>query len=74
MDMQVLNKKGFLLIDSLVTVFVTSLVCVTCYSIFHSIERYEEGYTQYQTRSNINLEYTLKNMWQCQECELDESD
>lgn len=69
-----INKKGFLLIDSLITVFVTSLVCVACYSIFQAIENYEEGYIEYQNRSNENLEYVYSNMWQCEACILDESD
>lgn len=74
MAMQQLNKKGFLLLDSLITVFVTSLVCIACYSIFHSIVKYEEGYIDYQNRSNINLENTFINMWECEECQIDESD
>lgn len=74
MGMQQLNKKGFLLLDSLITVFVTSLVCIACYSIFHSIVKYEEGYIDYQNRSNINLEKIFINMWECEECQIDESD
>lgn len=74
MGMQQLNKKGFLLLDSLITVFVTSLVCIACYSIFHSIVKYEEGYIDYQNRSNINLENIFINMWECEECQIDESD
>lgn len=68
------NKKGFLLIDSLITVFITSLVCVACYSIYHSIINYKEGYVDYQSRSNNNLEYIFTNMWECEACEIDEFD
>lgn len=72
--MRQLNKKGFLLLDSLITVFITSLVCIACYSTFHLIVNYEEGYTDYQNRSNTSIEYILSNMWECEECEIDEPD
>lgn len=72
--MQHMSKKGFLLIDSLITVFITSLVCVACYTIFNSITNYEEGYLEYQNRSNSNLEYIYANMWECEACYIDESD
>lgn len=62
------------MIDSLITVFVTSLVCVTCYSIYQSIINYYEGYFEYQNKSNSNLEYIYDNMWQCEACKIDESD
>lgn len=72
--MQHMNKKGFLLVDSLITVFITSLLCVACYSIYHSIILYEEGYINYQNRSNENLEYVFNNMQSCEGCKIDESD
>lgn len=72
--MLVLNKKGFLLIDSLITVFVTSLVCAACFSIFNLIDNYEKGYLEYQERSNENLEYIFNNMWECEGCIVNESD
>ena len=72
--MQLSSKKGFLLLDSLITVFVTSVVCVMCYMIFSSIVNYDEGYIEYQKRSNSNLEYIYNNLFYCEECEIDESD
>jgi len=68
------TKKGFLLIDSLITVFVTSLVCITCYSIYRLIVNYQEGYINYQQRSNDELEYIFNNLYECEACVIDESD
>lgn len=72
--MQLLNKKGFLLIDSLITVFVTSLVCVMCYALYQSLIKYDDGYIKYQEDSNERLEHIYHNLWHCEECEIDESD
>ena len=72
--MQPSSKKGFLLIDSLITVFVTSLLCVMCYAMYQNIVNYDEGYMEYQERSNSNLEYIYNNLFYCEECEIDESD
>ena len=74
MDMHLLSNKGFLLVDSLITVFITSLLCVMCYSIYQSIVAYDDGYRTYQEESNENLEYIYNSLWQCQECIIDESD
>ena len=72
--MQRLNNKGFLLTDSLITVLITSLVCVTCYCLYQSMVNYDKGYMEYQEKSNANLEYIYGNLWICEECEIDESD
>ena len=70
--MRQLNKKGFLLLDSLITVFITSLVCITCYSIYHLIISYDDGYLKYQERSNNELEYIYNNTYECEACIIDE--
>ncbi len=71
--MQLWNKKGFLLLDSLLVVFITSLVCVTCYSIYHLIVKYEDGYIEYQTRTNYEYENIYKSLYECEACEIDDS-
>ena len=68
------NKKGFLLIDSLITVFITSLVCALCYSSWQSIINYKQGYINYQNRSNNDLEYIYNDLWNCEACQIDEFD
>ena len=72
--MRLSSKKGFLLVDSLISVFITSLVCATCYAVFYNIVNYEEGYTNYQARSNDNLENIYNNLYQCEACIIDEFD
>lgn len=72
--MQRLNNKGFLLADSLITVLITSIVCVTCYSIYQSMVNYEEGYMKYQEESNEKLIYIYGSLPECEECQIDEPD
>lgn len=68
-------NKGFLLVDSLITVLVCSLVCVLTYSIFSTNNNYIEGYRKYQIESNERLTYYLRGLNQCETCEIiDESD
>ena len=68
-------NKGFLLIDSLITVLVCSLVCILCYSIYKINNNYIEGYKEYQDKSNERLTYYLSDLNWCETCEvLDESD
>lgn len=68
-------NKGFLLIDSLITVFVTSLVCILCYSIFKADLNYQEGYANYQAESNDRLVSIFKDLNNCETCEvIDDSD
>ncbi len=70
-----MNKKGFLLIDSLITVFIVTIVCFLCYSMYHVILNYKDGYINFQENSNINLEKIYSNSYECEVCEIiDESD
>lgn len=72
--MQLSNNKGFLLVDSLICVFVTSMVCATCYAVFFNITNYEKGYIDYQERSNENIENIYDQLHNCEVCEINESD
>lgn len=72
--MQLKNKKGFLLLDSLITVFITSLLCIMCYSIYAIMINYDDGYINYQQRSNDNLVNIFNEIYSCEACEIDESD
>lgn len=64
------NNKGFLLVDSLISVFVTSLVCVACYSTYHLIVKYQDGYEDYQTLSDEHLLDIYNNLYECEPCEI----
>ena len=74
MAMRLKNRDGFLLLDSLISVFVTCLVCISIYATYNLIEKYEEGYLDYQSESNENLEYIFNNLYECEMCLLDEPD
>lgn len=74
MAMRLKNRDGFLLLDSLISVFVTCLVCISIYATYNLIEKYEKGYLDYQSESNENLEYIFNNLYECEMCLLDEPD
>lgn len=68
------SKKGFLLIDSLISVFITSLLCILCYSSFKAILNYDEGYINFQKISNDNLIDVYDSLYKCKVCQIDEPD
>ena len=67
------SNKGFFLLDALLCVFIVSCLCILCFSIQALNVDYEEGYKDYQERSNEELEWILRDLNIC-ECELNESD
>ena len=68
------TNKGFILIDSLLAVFIVCYICLLCFSIYKSITIYENSYLKYQERSNENIDYIFSKYVYCKPCELDESD
>lgn len=71
--MQHRSKKGFLLVDAMISVFITSVVCSLCYLTYNAIANYDEGYFRYQEKSNYSLEKIFNNTYECEACILDES-
>ena len=68
-------SKGFLLVDSLITIFISALVCSLCYSIYMLNDKYVQGYKDYQEKSNERLQEILVSLNECETCEvIDESD
>ena len=67
-------NKGFLLIDSLLSVFIVSLICTLCFSIYKVIDSYAKGYERYQETSNESYERILRQLYECEACTADESD
>ena len=47
-----MNKRGFLLVDSLVSLFVVSSVCLLCVNIFYLLDKYYDGYSNYLDKDN----------------------
>lgn len=69
-----INKKGFLLLDSLISVFITSIVCIMCYSIYNLIIKYDDGYKEYVNRTNLEMKMIYDSLADCEVCIIDESD
>ena len=63
-----MNKKGFLLVDSLMTVFIVTSISVLCIGIFRLIDKYEYSYTKYQNESNERLEIMINEQVICEGC------
>lgn len=72
--MQHMNNKGFLLVDSLLTVFIITCMCLLCFSIYELILNYEEGYKKNNIATNEAYESIFNNLPICEECVIDESD
>ena len=68
-----MNNKGFLLLDSLVSVFVVGVICLLCFSIFNLIDKYEVGHNRYIAESNERLMIILNETYECESCLIDES-
>lgn len=69
-----MNNKGFLLVDSLVSIFIVSNICLLCMSIFEIIDKYEEGYLEYIDKSNIRLETIMSQTIYCEGCYIDDGE
>ena len=69
-----LSNKGFFLIDSLLCVFILSVICILCFSLWNMIDAYDRGYEEYVQRSNISYEQILSQMNRCEGCQAYESD
>lgn len=64
--------RGFILLDSLMTVFIVSCICILCFSVYKSIENYIEGYRMYQNMSNQRYEDIYLSFNDCEVCVIDE--
>ena len=69
-----LSNEGFFLLDALLSVFILSCLCILCFTIYSLMERYEEGYQNYQYRSNSRYEEILGSLNECEGCSVDEHD
>lgn len=67
-------NKGFILLDSLICVIITSVLCLTCYSLLIAASEYDEGYKKYIDESNNNIEDIFNNIEECEACTIHESD
>ena len=68
------TDDGYILLDSLLSIFLVITMCCLCLSIYKSIDDYERGYLNYQQNSNERLQDILYSTYYCEACEIDESD
>lgn len=69
-----MNKKGFLLVDSLITVIVVSISCYLCMYTYKLIDNYEKGYLNYKERINESYFEIFNNLGKCEKCEIEQED
>lgn len=68
------SNKGFIMVDALLCVFIVICMCGLCFSIYKAIDRYEQGYIDYLSRSQSDIEDILIYLPYCEACAIDESD
>ncbi|MBR4462132.1 MAG: hypothetical protein IKS51_06110 [Erysipelotrichaceae bacterium] len=68
------SNKGFLLIDSLMSVFIVICMCVLCMTVYQVILRYDEGFDAYHEKTNDFLTQLFQSLPYCEACIVDEPD
>ena len=69
-----MNNRGFLLGDALINVFVVSLLCLLCFSIYRAIGNDEEIFQAYIERTNERYERMYSDMENCVPCVMPKED
>ena len=69
-----MNRKGFMLLDALINVLVTSVICILCLSIYQAIDNYDEGYKEYIEQSNERYDYLFQGLEECIKCQLNQEE
>lgn len=63
-----MKNRGFLLIDSLITVVIVSAMSLLCISIFTSLDKYEEGYENYKNENSNQINEIYDELGVCEKC------
>ena len=67
-----MKNKGFLLVDSLISILVVSSIAIVCVSVYSSLVNYENGYLLYKDETNSRLEAIYSEMGECEKCVIEE--
>ena len=67
-------SRGFILIDSLLSVFIVACICMLCFSIYQAIDKYSQGYELYRKTATEMYERILNGLPECEACRIDEPD
>lgn len=65
-----MNKKGFLLTDSLISVVVISAMAIFCISLFSAYSNYQTGYENYLEETNDRYKEIFWELEQCEKCQI----
>ena len=63
-----MNKKGFLLVDSLISVLIVSSTAIMSFGVFRNVKNYYEGYDNYQKEVAENYESIFSELTKCEKC------
>ena len=66
--LQSMKTRGFLMIDTLLCVFISCLISLLCYSLFFLNSSYLVSYDEYQEEINGEYELIFQNLGECEEC------
>lgn len=69
-----MNKNGFLLIDSLITVCLVVILSALCLNIYEAVNNYKEGYDNYQIEIADQYETIYSKLGECERCIISEED
>ena len=72
--MLLMNKKAFLLIDSLVCLLITICISSLCVYTFLQIDKYNEGYKLYYEEIKDEYANIYHSIPECEKCEIEEVD
>ena len=67
-----MNKKGFLLIDSLFVILIVTVLATICFNVYKSKEYYIEGYQNYREEMNRTLSDIYNGLVICEKCIIQE--
>ena len=67
-----MKSRGFLLIDSLITIFIVSSMALLCISVYKSVLNYKEGYKLYKEETNNKIAAIYDSLGECERCEIEE--
>lgn len=65
-----MNKHGFLMMDALVIVMITSALSVLCISTFSSYQKYKEAVENYYIYENERLIEIYNEVKDCEACKI----
>lgn len=67
-----MNKKGFLLVDSLICIIIVSLLSCLCMYTYTQINNFNDGYKLYYENNTDKYKDLYKGLGECVKCQIEE--